>query len=157
MQKVNLVNVSFSTTPTPVCTCDRCGQGIKNVWTLSFSNDVTYHYGIDCFEKLSKNSNLSDIGKKHFKQYLKSLKTWEGHVAKWSTTTFEEYEASYWANIKDEERHLFPGPLKNEYENPNGLDWEGYKAWRYEGCVEGLNNAKKELEKFKKVWFMVED
>ena len=156
MAKVSLTSVNFSTTPTPVCTCDRCGQGIKNVWTLSFSNDVTYHYGIDCFEKLSKHSNLSDIGKKHFKEYLKSLKKCESLVSKWANITFEEYEQEYWSNIKDEDKHLYCPPLENEWINPLGLDWEGFKAWKYDCRVESLNDAKKKLDNFKKVWFIVD-
>jgi len=157
MQKVSLVNVSFSTAPTVSCTCDRCGQGIKNIWSVSFSNGVTYNYGIDCFEKLSKNSNLTDLGRKNFKKLLKSLKECEEKVAEWGTMTYEQYEEFYWANIKDEERQFFPGPLKGEYENPNNLEWNEFRAWKLDCAIERLNYKKKELNKFNKAWFVVED
>jgi hypothetical protein len=155
--KVSLQHVSFSSTPEVRCTCDRCGQGIKNVWSVSFTNNVTYNYGIDCFEKLSKHSNLSEIGKKNFKKLLKSLKKCEENVAKWETMTYEQYEEMYWANIKDEERQFFDGPLKGEYENPNNLSWEEFKARKLDCAIERLNNEKKELDKFNKVWFIVEE
>lgn len=155
MQKVLLRNVSFSSAPTVSCTCDRCGQGIKNIWSVSFSNGITYNYGIDCFAKLSKESNLTDIGRKNFKKLLNSLKKCEEWVAKWETMTYEQYEEIYWANIKDEERQYFPGPLKGEYENPNKLDWNEFKAWKHECAIDSLNYKKKELSKFDKAWFMV--
>lgn len=157
MQKVSLRNVSFSSAPTVSCTCDRCGQGIKNIWSVSFSNDITYNYGIDCFAKLSKNSNLSDLGRKNFKKLLNSLKKCEDWVAMWETMTYEQYEEFYWRNIKDEERQFFAGPLKGEYENPNNLGWEEFKAWKLDCAIESLNCKKKELNKFNKAWFLVED
>ena len=157
MQKVSLVNVSFSTAPTVSCTCDRCGQGIKNIWSVSFSNGVTYKYGIDCFEKLSKNSNLTDTGRKNFKKLLKSLKQSEEFVAKWSTITYDQYIEEYWANIPEEDRHVYCDPLENEYNNPEHLDWEGYRNYRLNNSMDTLNRKKAELANFKKAWFVVED
>ena len=55
------------------CTCDRCGQWIKNIWTVDFLEGFSMNYGIDCFEKLCKSGRLSDYGMKLMKKALKSI------------------------------------------------------------------------------------
>ena len=59
------------------CTCDKCGQYIQNIWTVTFTDGVRMNYGIDCFRKLCATGNLSDYGKKLMNKALKSLKHWQ--------------------------------------------------------------------------------
>ena len=55
------------------CTCDRCGQWITNIWTVKFDDGITAHFGIDCYEKMCKDSRLNDYGMKLMKKALKRI------------------------------------------------------------------------------------
>ena len=50
------------------CICDRCGQYIQNVWTVTYSDGVVARFGIDCFEILCKESKLTSFGQKELKK-----------------------------------------------------------------------------------------
>ena len=52
------------------CTCDKCGQYIRNIWTVTYQDGVIMNFGIDCFEKLNK-GNLNAYGQKLMKDALK--------------------------------------------------------------------------------------
>lgn len=55
------------------CLCDKCGQYIRNIVTVDYSDGVSINYGQDCFAKLYNSGKLSVQGVKLMKKALKSI------------------------------------------------------------------------------------
>ena len=96
------------------CTCDRCGQYIKNIWTVTYQDDVSMHFGIDCFEKLNKESKLNAYGRKLMKETIKWIEChqemFEAEKAKTAETDLawqreSQDKDSYWYGRSFEEWH----------------------------------------------------
>ena len=120
------------------CTCDRCGQYIKNIWTVQFAEGLTMNYGIDCFEKLTKTGHLTDYGKKLMKKTLKGIKNIEIRIQEQMEMT-EDIDRG-WKSVKDTVWH--------------GEPYEEYKRWMIEEFwMTHLERMNKEIEKFSKVDF----
>lgn len=125
------------------CTCDRCGQWITNIWTVHYTDGVTINYGIDCFEKLQKDSKLNDFGQKVMKKALKSIekhqKELDEYVSGKKTAEndgafqFQQEYGGYW----------------------RGKDYEEYRQWMINE-VYPLRFAEdqKEIDRFKKINFI---
>jgi len=131
------------------CTCDRCGQYIQNIYTVTFTDEVRMNFGIDCFRKLLLTGNLSDYGMKLMKKELKSLKRWQELFEEEKQKT-EETDIAY-QNLQE---HVDWKPDSAWYGRP----WEEYHEWmikewfpyRFEEC-------QKAIEKFSKVNFNREE
>ena len=95
------------------CTCDKCGQYIRNIWTVTYQDGVIMNFGTDCFEKMNK-GNLNAYGQKLMKDALKwiekhqqnfeaeKMKTAETDLA-WQCT--QEDKESCWYGRPYEEYH----------------------------------------------------
>lgn len=122
------------------CTCDRCGQGIRNIWTVDYAEGFSVHYGIDCWEKVYKSSNLSQYGEQQIKKIMKSIKSSEEMLAKWVNGSMDE-----------DAKHNF-NPSENDAWY--GHTFEEYKEWMINEFIPYQIECKqKELKKFSKVNF----
>lgn len=128
------------------CTCDKCGQYIMNIWTVQYSDDVTLHYGIDCFSKMYKSGKLTRSGEKLIRTTLKRIEYYSEQLEIWKALTEQEAEEkglleilkvtdwndSYWA----------------------GKTFEEYKEWQInEFFPARLAYCQKDIERFAKVNF----
>ncbi len=129
------------------CTCDKCGQYIINVWTVQYTDGVTLHYGIDCFEKICKSGNLTRYGEKLMREALKDIKFYSEQLEMWKALTEQEAEEkgllnelkvidwneSYWA----------------------GKTFEEYKNWMVDEFFPGrLERCQRDIGKFSKANFI---
>lgn len=125
------------------CTCDRCGQGIINIWSVEYAEGFTVHYGIDCWEKVYKGGKLSQYGEKEIKKIMKSIKGYEDMRRQWESG--EITEETCYAYKEAQNDKLSPWFEKT---------FEEYKKWILEELIPyRLEITQKELEKFKKVDF----
>ena len=125
------------------CTCDRCGQYIKNIWTVTYQDDVVMNFGIDCFEKVSK-EKLNAYGMKQMKKVLKSIQDYTERLEAWKSGEITE-DCAYWQNQQAEWN-------KDSYWY--GRKFEEYKDWMInEFFPARLEYEQKELAKFKNVNF----
>lgn len=57
-------------------TCDKCGQGIKNIYVIE-DNGISLQVGTECINKVC---NVSDYGKKIIKKYHNRVKQYEKKI-----------------------------------------------------------------------------
>lgn len=126
------------------CQCDKCGQYIRNIWTVDFQDGIRMNFGIDCFEKMSK-GKLNDYGMKLMKKALKSIETYQKLLDKEKALT-EETDIRYQmtqqhVDWKDDDYWM-------------GHPWEEYHKWMIEEWYpERFKEAQQKLERFGKVNF----
>lgn len=139
-----ITGIRFDSTNTKDgCTCDRCGQWIKNIWTVSFDDGLTAHFGIDCYEQMCKDSRLNEYGMRLMKKTLKSLQKW-ADKAKEEESLTEETDAE-WKNTQAEWN-------KDNYWY--GKPWEEYHTWMLaKWYPQRLKDAEKDLARFAKINF----
>lgn len=127
------------------CNCDRCGEYIRNIWNVEFTDGTRYNFGIDCFDKLKKTGNLSEYGKKAFGKLLKSIERHRELYEREKTLT-EETDLGY----KATQRH-------SEWESPDywfGRPWEEYHEWMLNTFWQmRFKEDEAELKKFSKINF----
>ena len=128
------------------CLCDRCGQYIQNIATVTYDGDLTLNYGLDCFSKLSSSGNLSSYGKKLFKQAVNKIKFYEQELADYKSGKInaDNDKGWYWISCPDPD-----GRNRCAYGS-----YEEYKEY----CINELlphriEKAQSELSKFSKVNF----
>lgn len=127
------------------CTCDRCGQYIQNIYTVTFTDEVRMNFGIDCFRKLLLSGNLSDYGMKLMKKELKSLKRWQELFEKEKLKT-EETDIAY----QNEQEHVDWKPDGYWYGRP----WEEYHEWMLtQWFPKRFEESQEVINKFSKVNF----
>lgn len=97
------------------CTCDRCGQYITNIWTVTFTEGMILNYGIDCFEKIQK-TGLSDTARKNIKKALKSIQAYEEGLAEFTSGKRNEENDIAYKNAQEDKQNAFYG--------------ESYEVWR---------------------------
>lgn len=127
------------------CLCDRCGQYITNVWTVQYTDGITARFGIDCFEKLNKESKLTKFGQKELNKALKSIQKhrelYELEAAKTEETDIE------WQNLQNPQ----------SYESPDywyGRPWEEYHEWMLTKFFKTrFEEDQKRIDRFSKVNF----
>ena len=125
------------------CVCDRCGQYIRNIVTVSFTDDVTMHYGIDCFEKLSKTGNLTTQGKKMLKKAVEQIDNWTCELAKWKNGEYTAENRIDW-QLEQEDK------MSPWY----GLNFAEYRNWYIEKFIPvRLEEQQKTINKFRKANF----
>ena len=132
------------------CNCDKCGQWIKNVWTVKFTDGVTMNFGIDCFERIYKSGKLTKQGEKLMNGALKSIEFWGKQLEEWQNMT--EADAK--------ERGLLEELDPNSYCNKHnksywcGKSFDEYKAWMIDELIPArINEAQKKVDKFASVDF----
>lgn len=127
------------------CTCDRCGQYIKNIWTVTFTDGERFHYGIDCFEKVQKSGKLNANGKKIMKRILTSTENHFDRLNKYlSGELNEETDESWKTNQADWNKESYW----------YGKQFNEYRKWMVEEVLpERIEEAQKELQRFSKINF----
>lgn len=127
------------------CTCDRCGQYIKNIWTVNYDDGITARFGIDCFEILTKESKLTSFGMKEWKKALKKIQEHQ-----------EWYEAE---KAKTEETDIAWQNIQNpmEWEDKDywyGRPYEEYHEWMLNEFFKvRFEEDQKQIDRFSKVNF----
>ena len=144
----HIKRISFSTVPTKLgCNCDRCGQWIKNIWTVEYKEGFTINYGIDCFEKVYKNSGLSQQGEKMLKKSLKYIKELYKQLDDYKNgkITAETDKGYQFAQTCDGGHYW------------KGKPYEEYKAFMIDECLPAwIEKQEQGLEKFKNINFKEE-
>lgn len=127
------------------CTCDKCGQYIRNIWTVDYADGVRLNLGIDCFDKLNKSSNLTTYGLKLFKQAMKSIEDHQRMFEEEKALT-EETDIRYQAT----QTHV-------EWKEDDywmGHPWEEYHKWMIEEWwPTRFKEDQKKIDRFGKVNF----
>lgn len=125
------------------CTCDRCGQYIRNIWSVQYAEGFTVHYGIDCFEKVYKSGRLSQYGQKEMRRIMKSIEGYEKRIAEWES-----------GEVTPETNYSWQEAQKDKLNPWYGATWEAYKDWMINEFFKyHLEEAQKELEKFRNIDF----
>ena len=128
------------------CTCDRCGQYLTNIWTVLFADGVRVNFGIDCFDKMAKTSNLNSYGEKQLKKAMDRIRrTQEAFDAEKALT--EETDTRYQQTQR-------PAPSWGSEDAWYGSPWEEYHEWMLtKFWPTQLAEAQKEVARFRKVNF----
>ena len=147
----HIKSISFSSVSTNYgCICDRCGQWIKNIWTVKFDDGISMNFGIDCYEKLYKSAKLTKAGEKFMKDALKSIECWNKAREEWERMT--EAEARERGLLAE----LDPDSYCNKYVKSYwcGSTFEEYRDWMLNELIpERLKEAQKKIDRFSKVNF----
>ena len=141
----HIKNIHFQSVDTNEgCTCDRCGQHIKNIWTVEYKEGLVMHYGIDCWEKVYK-AGLNTNGRKILTRTMKSLQAYEERLAGYVNGTMtEETDITY--------QNEQAGWQSDSYWH--GKSFDEYKKWMVTDFLPyRIELAQKELEKLGKVNF----
>lgn len=127
------------------CTCDRCGQYIRNIWSVDYAEGFTVNYGIDCWEKVYKAGQLSKYGEKELRKIMKRIRDYEKMLETYKSGEMtEEIDGGY----KTDQMDCF----KDHYWH--GKPYEQYKAWMIEECIPArIARAQEDLKKFKNIDF----
>ena len=129
------------------CTCDRCGQYIRNIVIVDWADGLTMRYGQDCFDKLWKDGKLNQHGKKLMRSALKSIEYWSDQLAKYQSGEINEKNDLAWQNMQ----------VKLPYESPDywyGREYEEYRSWIINEVIPmRFAEAQKEVNKFARVNF----
>ncbi len=125
------------------CTCDRCGQWIKNIWTVDYTEGFSVHYGIDCWEKVYKGGKLNKYGEKEMRKAMKSIKSIEENIASWKNGEITPDNHYPWIEAQEDKQNPWYDKSWDEYK-----DWMINEFWAYR-----LEEAQKELKKFSKINF----
>ena len=125
------------------CTCDRCGQYIRNIWSVEYKEGFTINYGLDCWEKVYKAGKLNQYGEKEIRKIMKSIKTYEENLAKFVNGEMNEENCS---------------GFKYDQQNKNsawyGESFEKYRDWMInEFFPYRIGEEQKRLAKFSKIDF----
>ena len=127
------------------CLCDRCGQYIKNIWSVQYADGVNAKFGIDCFEILNKESNLTTFGQRELKKALKKIQEHREWYEKEKSMT-EETDIR-WQNIQN--------PM--EWEDKDywyGRPWKEYHEWMLNEFFNmRFEEDQKQIDRFAKVNF----
>lgn len=126
------------------CTCDRCGQYIRNIWTVDYKEGLTMNYGIDCWEAICK-EGLSKQGIRLMNKTMKSLQSYEERLAAYTSKEItEENDMAYQTEQADWNKDSYW----------YGRSWEEYRDWMVNDFFpERISGKQKELERFSKVDF----
>lgn len=93
----NIKNITFARVGrNDGCLCDKCGQYIRNIVTVAYTDGLTLNYGQDCFDNMWKNGRLTDHGKKLFRKALKYKKAHDVEYAKYISGEMNEENDESW-------------------------------------------------------------
>ena len=123
------------------CTCDKCGQYIRNIWTVKFDDDLSLNYGIDCFAKLRGTGKLSTYGKKLLKDSMKRLE----NISELTEII---------KNRKPEDDYSYQQAQNDKISPWYQVDYEEYRNWWLTEVIpERIADVQKDIDKFKNVNF----
>ena len=125
------------------CTCDRCGQYIRNIATVSFTDGIVMNYGMDCFSKLEKSARLTVQSKKLLNKAIQNIDYWTMELEKWTNGEYTEDNRLDWQNEQTDKSSAWYGET-----------FESYKAWMIEKFIPTrFEEAQKTVNRFAKVNF----
>lgn len=125
------------------CLCDRCGQYIQNIWTVSYSDGLVCHFGIDCFEKLTKESKLTSYGERELKKAMKSIEKHREMFEREKSLTAATDVAWQSEQMEWNKEHYW-----------HGRPWEEYHEWMLNVWYpERFKDDQKQIDRFSKVNF----
>ena len=125
------------------CTCDRCGQYIRNIWTVEYKEGFTVNYGIDCWEKVYK-TGVNKYLEKEMRKIMKSIKSYDEMLSKYVSGEINEETDGGW--IYDQ---------KDEHIAWYGKPFEEYREWMInEFFPYRIGEKQKELKKFERINFV---
>ena len=122
------------------CTCDRCGQYIQNIWTVTFTEGMSLNYGLDCFEKVQK-TGLSETARKNIKKALKSIQAYEEQLARFVSGERNEENDEAYKYAQREKNNAWYGEPYEKYR-----DWFINEFFPYR-----ISEENKIIEKYSKV------
>lgn len=124
------------------CTCDRCGQYIRNIWTVEYKEGLTMHYGLDCWQKVCR-QGLNQHGMKLMKKAMKAIQNYEERLAKYTSGEMTVETDQGWLADQEDKMSAWYGHT-----------FEEYRAWMInEFFPYRIAEAQKELAKFGKINF----
>lgn len=127
------------------CICDHCGQYIRNIWTVRYSNGKSLNFGIDCFSQIRNHDGLSCHLEKKIKKELKFLqKLCDILDAYESGKITEENDQAYSFEVYNCERN------KQEPES-----YEEFRAFYTEKCLPSWINET--VLRLKRLGFKIEE
>ena len=128
--------------------CDHCGTYIRNVFVLHFVDGVCLKCGVECYNKLIKQSNISQYGEKLLKKQIKRLKLYDEMRSNWTRwNTPEEAESDgCFQRIEDPEKPGF-------YRIRTQAEFEAEKAFMLNDLIPyRINLVQSEIKaKFKRI------
>ena len=128
------------------CLCDRCGQYIRNIVTVHYTDGVRINYGQDCFKKLYDSSKLTDYGKKLLRKALKSIETHSKELA--------AYTSGKMTAENDESWKAYELPMNKGCYWAVHHDYEEYRKWMIEEWYpQRFKEDQKQIDRFSKVKF----
>lgn len=129
------------------CTCDKCGQYIKNIWSVEFTTGDTFHYGIDCWQKIQATGGLNKQNKREFNRIMKLIQSYTEAMNAFITGERNESNDTAYQNAQAD---------WNENDAFHGVPYEEYKRWYVEEFFPyRIAEAQKDLAKFKRVDFEI--
>lgn len=97
------------------CTCDKCGQYIRNIYTVQYLDGISLNYGIDCFDKLSKSGNLNQYGIKLLKKAVKSIEYYSDELKKWQSGEYTAENRMDWQQEQSDKESAWYGSTFEEF------------------------------------------
>lgn len=122
--------------------CDRCGEYITNVYTVTYDNGLKASYGIECFNKLRKHSNLTAAGNTLLNKVLKDIKYYSELEDIWESIT--SYEDAKEKQVPLLGKMNLGLAMFDTYEAWEGASFEEFKDFM-------IKSTQKDLEKKKEV------
>jgi hypothetical protein len=128
------------------CVCDRCGQYIRNIWTVEYREGLTQNYGVDCWMKVLK-EGLDKRGVSEIKKIMKSIENYQNNLSRYLNNELTaETDESYQIEQAD----------WNKQSYWYGRSFEEYRTWLVEEFFPyRISEAQKRLNKYRKVNFEV--
>lgn len=124
------------------CTCDRCGQYIQNIWTVTYKEGFSVHYGIDCWRKVYK-AGLDKYNQREIQKIMKSIQAYEEILAKYVSGEMNEETDFGWQYSQQDKMDAWYGEPFEKYR-----DWRINEFFPYRISIE-----QERLKKFSKVDF----
>ena len=140
----NIVNIRFDkVNKENGCSCDRCGQWITNIYSVSYNDGTTVHFGIECFGKLNKENGLNKFQTKAINSLLNRLQHWTDIKEKYITKEINENNDDSWKYDQAD---------WNKQSYWHGRKYEEYYKWMIEEFIPArFADIQKEFNKiFKK-------
>lgn len=129
------------------CLCDRCGQYIQNIVTVSYEEGAVVRYGQDCFANVYNSGKLSEHGVKLMKKTMKKIERY--------SKMLEDYKSGKMNPDKDkgwqfQQESVLYGQPSYWY----GRDYEDYRVAMIESITRWIAECnEKEVSRFKKINF----
>lgn len=126
------------------CLCDKCGQYITNIYTVSYSDDVAFHYGVDCFDRLCKENRLNAYGMKLMRQASRDLARYQKELDDYVNGKMNAENDGGWKFFQS----------SGQQGAWHGADYEEYRRWMIEVWYPArFADVQKKIDKFSKIDF----